>query len=201
MSLLTRLRRALPSRQRTTSAQTSPLPVRPRDHHSLEPQLIARCQQRLEALVLQLKVTAHWPATRAVPALEFNQRGKAAGTAHLTRWLIRLNPVLLAAHPERFLAEVLPHELAHLLVFARHGRTRPHGPEWQRLMRQVFGLPARVTHDLDVSAVSGPQFAYRCGCRDHQLSLRRHNKVLRHQARYLCRHCGHALTAVTTASS
>ena len=206
MSLFKRLR-GQPSEPRqdlTTAPQipATPPQTRTRSHDSrisLTPALRARCEEALSQRLQQAEqaLQQRWPR----PVLRFNQRGKSAGTAHLQRWEIRLNAVLLAENQALFLHEVIAHELAHLLVFARHGRTRPHGPEWQRLMRQVFGLPARVTHDLDVSAVSGPQFAYRCGCRDHQLSLRRHNKVLRHQARYLCRHCGHALTAVTTASS
>ena len=203
MTLLTRLRRALSGTPRTAPTQPRPrsgaVSARRRPQ-ALDPALIARCQQRLHELVLQLQAAGQWPASRPVPGLEFGQRGKAAGTAHLGRWLIRLNPLLLTAHPQRFLGEVIPHELAHLLVFARHGRTRPHGPEWRQLMQQQFGLPPRVTHDLDVSAVSGPQFAYRCACRDHLLSLRRHNRVVRHQARYLCRLCGQPLAATSDAA-
>lgn len=166
--------------------------------HSKGPsaQLQQACWQRLADWMVRLVSAGQWPVGRPLPQLCFNQRGKAAGTARLTQWSIRLNPVLLAAHPQVFLDEVIPHELAHLLVFARHGRTRPHGVQWQRLMQDTFQLTPRVTHDLDISALTGPTFAYRCACREHDLSLRRHNKLQRGQARYLCRHCGQPLVAV-----
>ena len=154
------------------------------------------CQQALAQGISRARAAGIWQPHWPQPLLSFTQRGKAAGTAHLQRWEIRLNPVLLADHPELFLHEVIAHELAHLLVFARHGRVAPHGKPWQAMMRQVFALEPRVTHRLDTSKLQGPQFAYRCACREHLLSVRRHHKVLRGQSRYLCRHCGSPLTAV-----
>ncbi|GAA4501827.1 SprT family zinc-dependent metalloprotease [Pseudaeromonas paramecii] len=180
------------------AAPATALPTEPRNAPGLIPaqpdaELREACHRRLADWMTRLLRDGQWPAGRPLPLLSFNQRGKAAGTARLSQWAIRLNPVLLAAHPQVFLDEVIPHELAHLLVFARHGRTRPHGVQWQRLMRETFGLVPRVTHNLDVSSLSGPSFAYRCACREHSLSLRRHNKVQRGQANYLCRDCRTAL--------
>jgi predicted SprT family Zn-dependent metalloprotease len=41
-------------------------------------------------------------------------------------------------HPAAFRREVLCHEAAHAVVSARYGRkARPHGPEWQALVRQA----------------------------------------------------------------
>ena len=51
----------------------------------------------------------------AEPALVYQQRGTAAGTAWLEKWEIRLNPVLLMENQQAFIEEVVPHELAHLL--------------------------------------------------------------------------------------
>lgn len=160
---------------------------------SPSPELIARCEEALSQRLQQAQqaLQQNWPR----PRLSYNQRGKAAGTAHLQRWEIRLNPVLLVENQTLFLHEVIAHELAHLLVFARHGRVAPHGRAWQAMMRQVFGLAPRVTHQLDISSLQGPLFAYRCACQPHHLSLRRHNKVQRGQSRYLCRHCGQPLVA------
>jgi predicted SprT family Zn-dependent metalloprotease len=46
--------------------------------------------------------------------------------------------------PPSLLREVLCHEAAHAAVYERHGRsTRPHGPEWQALMREA-GFAPRV---------------------------------------------------------
>ncbi|MBD8512997.1 SprT family zinc-dependent metalloprotease [Photobacterium sp. WH77] len=131
------------------------------------------------------------------PAIRFTQRGKIAGSARMQSWEIRYNPVLLAENPHAFLAEVVPHELAHLLTFACHGKVRPHGPEWQKMMTEVFNVPARTTHSFDISSVSGRTFPYRCQCREHQITVRRHNKILRQQAIYHCMQCHQPLMPVT----
>jgi predicted SprT family Zn-dependent metalloprotease len=44
----------------------------------------------------------------------------------------------LSSRTDRKRREVLCHEAAHAVVWARHGRkAKPHGPEWQALMRQA----------------------------------------------------------------
>jgi SprT protein len=165
----------------------------------ISPELISQCEEALSQRLQQAgqALQQSWPR----PRLSYNQRGKAAGTAHLQRWEIRLNPLLLVENQALFLHEVIAHELAHLLVFARHGRVAPHGHHWQTMMQQVFGLTPRVTHRLDISKLQGPLFPYRCGCQEHRLSLRRHNKVQRGQSRYLCRHCGQILRSEAATDS
>lgn len=200
MSLFKRLSDRLRTPEPVPTAQPDLLTVqtRPRQRSrpvSLSPELMARCEEALSQRLQQAQqaLQQSWPR----PKLSYTQRGKAAGTAHLQRWEIRLNPVLLVENQALFLHEVIAHELAHLLVFARHGRVAPHGKAWQAMMRQVFGLSPRVTYQLDISSLQGPLFAYRCACQEHRLSLRRHNKVQRGQSRYLCRHCGQPLTAAS----
>ncbi|MEI6896118.1 MAG: SprT family zinc-dependent metalloprotease [Psychromonas sp.] len=122
------------------------------------------------------------------PDYLFNQRGKAAGTAHLQRNLIKINPTLFIKNKDVFFKQVMPHEVAHLLAFQLYGRVRPHGKEWQYVMEHVFKCPAETTHQLDITAVLGKQFNYRCACTTHQLTIRRHNKVLKGN-NYLCKHC------------
>lgn len=152
------------------------------------PELQSACLERLLACCLQAEQRLGHRIS--CPRLSFRQRGKAAGTARLREQEIRLNPILLAENPDVFLQEVIPHELAHLIVWQRYGRTAPHGREWQAIMRDVFELPLRVTHSLDIRSVQSAEFAYVCACQTHQLSLRRHNKVQRGEQRYLCRQCG-----------
>ncbi|WP_349356712.1 SprT family zinc-dependent metalloprotease [Shewanella jiangmenensis] len=131
------------------------------------------------------------------PTLRFDIRGKTAGMAYFELNLIRLNPTLLEQNPDNFFTEVIPHELCHLLAYKLYGRVKPHGSEWQQLMRRVFGLSPRTTHNLDTSAVSR-SINYRCGCGEVALSVRRHNKVVRNQTRYLCRKCGEYLKSTVT---
>ncbi|WP_078751004.1 SprT family zinc-dependent metalloprotease [Enterovibrio nigricans] len=133
-----------------------------------------------------------------VPAIRFDIRGKTAGMALLQRWVLRFNPVLLEENSDAFFREVVPHEVAHLIVFARFGKVKPHGKEWQAVMLRVFGIQPQTTHSFDVSSVEGKTFTYQCACDHMQLSVRRHNKVQRQQAQYICRRCKHPLTFTQT---
>ncbi len=137
------------------------------------------------------KLERHYPE----PTLVYQQRGTAAGTAWLEKWEIRLNPVLLMENQQAFIEEVVPHELAHLLVWKTFGRVAPHGKEWKWMMESVLGVPARRTHQFEVESVRSRTFAYRCQCQQHQLTVRRHNRVLRGESEYRCVHCGSLLKA------
>lgn len=69
-------------------------------------------------------------------------------TTTLARCWPRTGRIELSARALRMparLPELLCHEAAHLAVFALHGPDcRPHGPEWQALMRQA-GFEPRAT--------------------------------------------------------
>ncbi|MBY5922985.1 SprT family zinc-dependent metalloprotease [Ferrimonas balearica] len=149
---------------------------------------------RIESCYRQAE--SHFDRTFPRPAVSLRMRGQSAGAAHLQDNRLRFNPVLLAENPDAFLTEVVPHEVAHLLVWHCHGRVAPHGAQWQSMMRDVFGLVPRTRHQFDVASVAPKTYAYRCQCQEHQLTVRRHNKVSRGQARYLCRGCGAALKPV-----
>ncbi|PSJ45820.1 SprT family zinc-dependent metalloprotease [Zobellella endophytica] len=127
------------------------------------------------------------------PLVRFDQRGRIAGSAWLERGELRFNPVLLADNVADFLTEIVPHEVAHLVVFHCHGKVRPHGSEWRGVMREIFGLEPHTRHRLDTTRVA-PTFSYGCGCRLHRLSLRRHNRIQRGKQQYLCIHCGKLLS-------
>ncbi|KXF80139.1 SprT family zinc-dependent metalloprotease [Enterovibrio coralii] len=129
-----------------------------------------------------------------VPAIRFDIRGKTAGMALLQRWVLRFNPVLLAENSEAFFQEVVPHEVAHLVVFSQFGKVKPHGKEWQAVMFRVFGIQPKTTHSFDITSVQGKTFLYRCACDEMALTVRRHNKVQRQQAQYICRRCKQPLT-------
>ncbi|BDY03398.1 SprT family zinc-dependent metalloprotease [Ferrimonas sp. YFM] len=154
------------------------------------PQALA---QRVEACYLTAERRLGQTFPR--PQISLKLRGQSAGAAHLQENRLRFNPVLLAENPDAFLAEVVPHEVAHLLAWQLHGRVRPHGPEWQVLMSRVFDCAPRARHSFDISSVAPATFPYRCGCQDHALTVRRHNKVRRGQARYICRLCNQPLKA------
>jgi SprT protein len=128
------------------------------------------------------------------PPVLFDLRGRAAGQVRFGRhalWVIRYNPVLMKANAEDFLATTVPHEVAHLIAYAKYGtRIRPHGQEWRSVMN-FFGVVPERCHGYDLSDLPGRslrQFDYHCTCRNHRLSSIRHNRILAGRA-YLCRHC------------
>lgn len=123
------------------------------------------------------------------PTLSLDQRGKIAGSAILQRYHIRLNKILFWQNQSVYLDTVLAHELAHLIVYERYGKTKPHGHQWQSIMTTVFELPADVTHALDTKDVAQKSVRYYCQCGEVQLSLIRHNKVLKGTQQYSCRQC------------
>ncbi len=125
------------------------------------------------------------------PEVLLNLRGRSAGVAELQANRLRFNQVLLDENYHVFLAEVVPHEVAHLLAWQLYGRgIRPHGKEWQGIMRQVFNLTPATTHCFDVRRSARQDFVYLCACPDkkHHLSIRRHNRIRQGQ-RYVCRQC------------
>ncbi|MFT5924895.1 MAG: SprT protein [Paraglaciecola sp.] len=130
-----------------------------------------------------------------LPKISFNQRGKIAGCARLQTNELRFNPVLLSDNINAFLEEVVPHEVCHLLAYNLFGKVRPHGKEWQSLMLELFSVKGQTYHQMDVTKVKGKSYTYRCGCGPIELSIRRHNKVLKGQQTYICRKCRGSLKA------
>ena len=133
-----------------------------------------------------------------IPVL-FDLRGKAAGMYRVRNSdrCIRYNPHIFARFFDDNLEQTVPHEVAHYVADAVYGfkNIRPHGPEWKAMM-ELFGANTRATCDYDLRGL--PQrkqqhFSYRCQCTVHQLGVRRHNKVIRNQMRYFCKHCGSIL--------
>lgn len=157
----------------------------------------------LQQKVDQASVFLH--CTFPEPRVNYRQRGTAAGSARLHDWEIRLNPVLLIENQQAFIDEVIPHELAHLLVYHQFGKVAPHGKEWRYIMETVFKVPANRTHQFSVrsvlmQSVCSKTFVYCCHCQQHELSIRQHNKVLRGKSCYVCRQCGERLTFLNPSS-
>lgn len=139
----------------------------------------------------------HFQRSFPEPQVNYNVRGKKAGVAYFQTNEIRFNPILLQENGLDFVKQVVPHELAHLLVYQLFGQVKqPHGKEWKMIMEDVLGVPAKTYHSFNTASVE-KQFLYQCGCQIHPLSVRRHNAILRQQRTYLCRHCKQPLRIVT----
>ena len=128
-------------------------------------------------------------------AVSFDLTGRAAGMYRVRRGAchIRYNPWIFAKYYEDNLAVTIPHEVAHHVTDRLYGlrNIRPHGPEWQAVMRSL-GVSPRATAQYDLSGVPvrrQRRFSYRCACATHQLTAARHNKVRRGDVVYRCRSC------------
>lgn len=138
-----------------------------------------------------------------IPVL-FDLRGRCSGMYRVRgkERVIRYNPYIFAKYFSDNLATTVPHEVAHYVSDCLYGlgKIRPHGEEWRGIM-QVFKADASRTADYDLSGIPSRRqryFDYRCGCRHHRLSSRRHNKLARGEVSYHCRQCGESLSFVTT---
>jgi SprT protein len=144
----------------------------------------------------------HYRQTIPEFSLSLDLGGKSAGMVVFRRGarpLVRLNRILYQENRAHFLAQTIPHEIAHLVARTAYGsRIRPHGKEWKEVM-VLFGIPARRCHRYDVSrAVTRRlrRYPYHCGCRQHQLTSIRHNRAQKGQT-YLCILCRGELEPIT----
>lgn len=126
----------------------------------------------------------------------FKQKGRAAGTAHLQKNELRFNAFMYQQNPIEFINTVVPHEVAHIIVFQIYGNTvKPHGKEWKAVMLKVFGIAPNRTHTFDTP----PQkqaFEYRCSCQKHHFTKQRHTRAQRGME-YICKGCRSTLQFVS----
>ncbi len=128
--------------------------------------------------------------------VHFDLKGRSAGCYQVKgdQKIIRYNPFIFAKYYQDNLSNTVPHEVAHYIADRLYGRIniRPHGREWKHIMRQ-FGKVPMVTSRYDLSGIpvrKAKTHPYHCGCQIHQLTARRHNKIINKQAEYICRRCG-----------
>lgn len=122
------------------------------------------------------------------PKVNFKQKGRAAGTAHLYKNELRFNFFMYQQDPSLFINTVVPHEVAHIIVHQIYGRhVKPHGKEWQAVMKKVYNLEPNRTHNFDVPPPK-QAFTYQCQCQNHIFTQQRHNRVLK-GTEYICKLC------------
>ncbi|WP_296210015.1 SprT family zinc-dependent metalloprotease [Gilliamella sp.] len=121
------------------------------------------------------------------PKIIYKPKGSIAGSAFLTRWEIQLNSIMLLDNGTQFIEEVVPHELAHLIVFKEFGKVKPHGKEWQYIISEILGKIPATTHRFPIQRNT---YLYYCNCQQHYLTSIKHNKIQNNKTSYLCRKCG-----------
>ena len=156
-----------------------------------DPDVDALGRARAETARWIARAAERWPTAAGPVGVSFALRGRAAGEACGRTGTIRYNPELLARYGTDFLEEIVPHEVAHVVVArAFPGRRRPHGPEWRGVMA-FFGVPARACHAFETTpARRVGRIPYRCSCPEpHLLTPRAHRRIRRGFATYHCRRC------------
>lgn len=124
------------------------------------------------------------------------QRGRAAGTAHLQKNELRFNHFMYHQNPVEFLDTVIPHEVAHIIVFQIYGNTvKPHGKEWKAVMLKVYGISPSRTHSFEVPPQK-QSYEYHCACQKHQFTKQRHTRAQR-GVEYICKGCRSTLQFVS----
>lgn len=162
--------------------------------------LSRKVRKATEACLQRARATISGASRLPSVTLRFDLRGQAAGQMRATnrgRVEIRFNLVLARQNPDAFIAQTVPHEVAHLVVWHKHGRrARPHGPEWQAVMRQLGVSEPSRCHAFEIpegEVRRQRRWPYRCACREYQLSTTRHNRIRRGQQIYSCPNCGEPL--------
>lgn len=148
--------------------------------HSLTPAIKQQVTDKIVACIATLK--QKYGVDIPMPKISYDLRGTTAGMAYYRENLIKINPVLLVENLTDMLYETVPHELAHLatqkLYPEAHQRgwgtkRRPHGAEWQSIMRAMGVTPSR-THSYDVAntAIRKPgTITVKCSCCDKEYSM------------------------------
>lgn len=136
--------------------------------------------------------------------IDFSLRGRCAGQARVEcsgATFLRINLKLLSENLADFLQQTIPHEVSHLVINwqarKKNKRPRPHGPEWQAIMQNCYGLqPIRChAYHTTLARFVPRNFLYRCECREHRLTSIMHKRMSR-RYKALCKSCGAQLKFV-----
>lgn len=165
----------------------------------------------LKLAKLQLKAENLWGdefknGTAPDFRIDFSLRGNRAGTAQYSRsgnHELRFNRKILMENSDEFIEDTVPHEFAHLITYALYGtdrdykghrKVKPHGTQWQRVMRLLGYKPTRC-HNFDVKPARkvARKYEYSCSCQVHKLTAIRHNKIKSGRSYYNCNRCGKKL--------
>ena len=123
--------------------------------------------------------------------VKFFSRSSTAGYVMPNKHnVVYLNLELYKRNPERFINEIIPHEVAHLFAHKLSPKDRAHGITRQKVMQKVFNLEPVRCHDMETTGIgrTTKKFLYICNCGKHTLGTARHNKIKK-GVKYTCRTC------------
>lgn len=167
------------------------------DSYSVQQQVVSKVRQLVE------KANMKFGISMAVPAVTFDLKGTTAGKAHIREHLVNFNLALLTNNIDDFLENTVGHEVAHLVTYKLHPsrviriglkrmRTiKPHGIEWQMVMRELGMIPSRC-HSYDTTEVKQQRTKYEYKCKCHRplmVGAKIHNNIQSGLKNYHCKTC------------
>lgn len=122
----------------------------------LSPELKAKVEAKVREC---LKIAeAEYERTFDFPTIRYDIRNHIGGLAQWQKNLIRFNLILMVENEEHYLANVVPHEVAHIVNRLVNAPVPPrkkllsHGKQWKEVMG-VFGVAPAVCHEYDCSSI------------------------------------------------
>ena len=112
----------------------------PTEHEAAVPELV-----RLE--LARLAAVFEDPRVLDIDVRFSRRMSRSLARAYLERDEVRVSVEVLSS---RHLPEIMAHEVAHIVCYWRHGRTRPHGREWKDLMRMAGERPRACLDPVDI---------------------------------------------------
>ena len=134
--------------------------------------------------------------------ISFDLKGAIGGTAYVETRELKLNLQLLEENFDEYMSQIIPHEVAHLVQFDRHGlvyyrgKKSWHGPVWKSIMVNEFGAKPDAYHNLKVTKTrTYKKYAYECSCKEWLFTTIRHNRSQKHGGKwYTCPTCKGSIT-------
>jgi len=128
------------------------------------------------------------------PHISFALRGQKAGCAHLQENRLRFNESLYRENRSHFLLQTVAHEVAHLVAYQQFGdNIRPHGKQWQSIMREVYGLKPDRCHPYVIAEKPRQGFIYRCACAEDVIFSAKRHTLVQKGRHYRCLRCASPL--------
>lgn len=125
-----------------------------------------------------------------MPTIEYFHKGRKGGHANYNQWMVGFNAGLLGDNLQRYMVRTIPHEVAHLVVFAtkgieytKGGNRIIHGDSFKAQMR-AFGCETTRCHSMDTSKVrqkkrNTAKYPVKCSCGwTHTVGKIRANKIM-----------------------
>ena len=174
------------------------------------PHWIKRAEARIDTL--RAISEKRWGVSMSVKVEATLEGLKIYGQANFSKKRIRLHKYLLCEFGDAYIDDVVVHEYAHIVVRERHSngefsrRPMPHGREFKDVCGW-FGISGASTTKLYKNSVWAKEkrtekkkkqrvFYYFCGCSNfyHELTIRKHNAILRKKVSRYCKSCNMRIT-------